>query len=157
MLTLAMSESNKSTVTLRALIPYWVIYRALGLLPLHFKPNSNPKPFNFRRIRELSWWRCLNWARFYSACVLLLATAFLFDNLPSLESRNNGDVVDLLEIADRSSICLNVFITSVICFFYLGKRLSTLVTKMIECEQQLATIDCYLQVNDSYKFIYPEN
>ncbi|XP_032791062.2 uncharacterized protein LOC116928093 [Daphnia magna] len=137
---------SKSTVTLRALIPYLIIYRALGLLPMKFTKKSNSKLFNFQQFRELSWWRSLNFTRIYSGCVVLLATAFLFDNLPSLESQNSSDIVGrLLEIADRSSICLNVFITSVICFCYLGKRLSILVTKMIECEQQLATIDCYLQ------------
>lgn len=147
-LTLAMCRS-KSTVTLRALIPYLIIYRALGLLPMKFTKKSNSKLFNFQQFRELSWWRSLNFTRIYSGCVVLLATAFLFDNLPSLESQNSSDIVGrLLEIADRSSICLNVFITSVICFCYLGKRLSILVTKMIECEQQLATIDCYLQVKD---------
>ncbi|KZS12499.1 putative Gustatory receptor [Daphnia magna] len=137
---------SKSTVTLRALIPYLIIYRALGLLPMKFTKKSNSKLFNFQQFCELSWWRSLNFTRIYSGCVVLLATAFLFDNLPSLESQNSSDIVGrLLEIADRSSICLNVFITSVICFCYLGKRLSILVTKMIECEQQLATIDCYLQ------------
>ncbi|KAI9562809.1 hypothetical protein GHT06_010264 [Daphnia sinensis] len=137
---------SKLAVTLRALMPYLIIYRALGLLPMKFTEKSSPKLSNFQRFRELSWWRSLNFTtRIYSACVVLLATAFLFDNLPSLESQNSSDIVGLLEIADRSSICLNVFITSIICFCYLGKRLSILVTKMVECEKQLTTIDCYLQ------------
>jgi hypothetical protein len=106
----------------------------------------------FRRIRERLWWRQIGWTRLYSATVFLLVTGFLFDELPSLESRK-GDVVGLLEVANRSSICLNVFVTSAICFCYVGKRMSILTRKMIRCEQDLIALGCHLQVNNMFVFV----
>lgn len=146
---------HRSTVTLRALIPYLVIYRALGLLPMNFTSETDSSKLItpwFRRIRERLWWRQIGWTRLYSATVFLLVTGFLFDELPSLESRK-GDVVGLLEVANRSSICLNVFVTSAICFCYVGKRMSILTRKMIRCEQDLIALGCHLQVNNMFVFV----
>lgn len=146
-----MGGSQRSTVTLRALIPYLVIYRALGLLPINFasetaNPSSKPTTPWLCRFRPRLCWRQIGWTRLYSASVFLLVTGFLFEKLPSLESKGK-DVVGRLEVANRSSICLNVFVTSAICFCYVGKRMSALTQKMIQCEHDLIALGCHLQVN----------
>lgn len=146
-----MGGGQRSTVTLRALIPYLVIYRALGLLPMNVTSESaNPsKPITpcVRRFRARFCWRqIVCWTRLYSASVFLLVTGFLFKKLPSLESKGK-DVVGRLEVANRSSICLNVFVTSAICFCYVGKKMSALTQKMIQCEHDLIALGCHLQVN----------
>ncbi|XP_046636928.1 uncharacterized protein LOC124315343 [Daphnia pulicaria] len=144
-----MGGSQRSTVTLRALIPYLVIYRALGLLPINFasetaNPSSKPTTPWLCRFRPRLCWRQIGWTRLYSASVFLLVTGFLFEKLPSLESKGK-DVVGRLEVANRSSICLNVFVTSAICFCYVGKRMSALTQKMIQCEHDLIALGCHLQ------------
>lgn len=141
-------RSHRSTVTLRAMMPYLVFYRILGLIPIYFKSNSVSTTLcRFRS--ERSWWK-LWWTRLYSVIVLLLVTGFLYSNLPPLEalfSSDSGDVAGALEAANRFSICLNVFFTIAICFSYLGTKFCRLVNKMIRCEQELISLDRPMKVN----------
>ncbi len=142
-----MCRSHRSTVTLRAMMPYLVFYRILGLIPIYFKSNSVST--TVCRFRERSWWKLFG-TRLYSVIVLLLVTGFLYNNLPPLEalvSSDRGDVAGALEVGNRFSICLNVFFTIAICFSYLGTKFCRLVNKMIRCEQDLISHDCHLKVN----------
>ena len=135
-----------SAVSLRALKPYLIIYQVLGLIPT----NANVLlPTALLSCRKRLRWH-FGWARIYSAAVLLLVTCFLVTNLPSLDLlvfRTDGDVVSLLEAANRLSVYLNVFVTFVMCFCYLGSRICRLIDKMMDCERDLIQLDCHLEVN----------
>lgn len=131
---------EKPNVTLWALGPYLVVYRALGLIPIHFESSIAGEMLNNR-----SWRFVLS--KSYSAVILLSVSVFLIVNQPSLLWFLSRDNHQLLEVAHRSSVCLNVFFISVFFFCYLGRRLCRLIDRMVRCERDLVTFDCHLSVN----------
>ena len=148
-----MSGSCESTVTLRAIMPYLVFYKILGLIPIYFNSNAVSLSTTLRRFPEQSWWK-LGWARFYSVVILILVTGFLFNNLVSLKpifSRNN-DIAETLGTVHSFSISVNVFVTFAISFCYLGSRLCRLINKMARCEQQLISRDYHLKLKVNHMF-----
>lgn len=132
------------TMTLRALKPFLVTYRLLGLVPARFgKDVDCLSPAQRRRLansRVLRW----DWYRIYSGVLLILMTFFLCNYIPlhSMMDPEEGNVADKLRAANQSSFCLNVFVTITICFAYLGRRLCRLVERMIRCERELIKLGC---------------
>lgn len=129
-----------STVTLWALGPYLVIYSALGLIPINFESKIKRVLLN-----NQSWRLALS--KFYSAAILLSVSVSLIENQPPILWFVSQDSHQVLEAANRSSVCLNVFFILTLCFCYLGKRLGHLVDKMVQCERTLMTFGYHLNVN----------
>ena len=134
---------NGNCVTLRALMPYLVLYRILGLIPFHFQSeNKNDellaKQWNWKRIG----------LRLYSAILLLSVTAFLVEHLFSLLKPSSEGIVANLESTNIASFSLNILVILIICFSYLGKRVCRLLEGMLRCEREMIAIGCSLQTDD---------
>lgn len=132
-------RTNKSSLTLRCLKPYLVLYRSLGLLPLHFDSDDDGG------IVPAGWsWKRPGW-KLYSSVVLLIVTAYLADKLPGqlvMGSLSSDDAIHLLEAANTSSFSLNVSVTLFMCFLYLSRRLCGLIQRMVRCEKELLGLGC---------------
>lgn len=130
-----------SSSTLRALKPYLLVYRIVGLLQYQF---------HIKRGRLETIIACQRWSKWnvQSLILALLVSVFFVDRTVrvSLTGRS-ADTVSLFGDINGFIFAVNVLFTTMMCSIYLSKRLCRLVDRMICFEKQLEAYGCQLQVS----------
>ena len=126
--------------TLRALKPYLLVYRMVGLIQWQFCTKQG-------QLQTII--ACQRWSKWNvrSLILLFLVSIFFVERIIRFYfGVKSDDNINLLSDINSFIFAVNVLLTTLICSMYLSKRLCRLVNRMICFEKQLEAFGCQLQV-----------